>query len=473
MSLLIIVVKDSTKNLTSNLIKLKPYFKDLIISTDILEVNNIIDIEGKIIPYDNDLTKIIDYNIQSLIYYSSIIFLDSSYLITDDIDVLFYGKYDIASFFGSKNRIPLTFLRISIDLYCNFHTFKIEDDHIITEANVNIINNEIIREKSSCNIILTEEKKYLTIYVYYEKDGYTKNQTNLQHFINHGLDIEDMNYIFIINNHKCSINIPKRKNIITIRRDNCYDFEAWYYCLNEIDYSKYSYIFFINCSVLGPLNLDNSLNIVKDWFSPFLNKMNDDIMLCSNIITNFNDGHPAGMGPRCTSYCFLLDTRIIKPLMNTKIFGNASYDQQWKDKGEFHKIEYYNSVFSVKIDRKDTILTGEYGLSRIILSMGFKISCLHPGYSDRIEKGVKTIPMTLFMKNNWIDGEFRACPPVHYKRCMEIIGKPLSDSPINYNKLNCKESGICYTDLNYNWNSKKEFYEKFGYAEEIYTMESI
>lgn len=475
MSLLIVSVKDSTKNLELNLSKLIPYFSDIIVISDRSKVRSIMDklnIQGKIVPYNNDFTKVIDSNVDSLIHHTSIIYLDSSYLIDVDIDSLFYGKYNISSFFGNNNgnnkKIPLKFLKISIDFYCDIHLFRVENGNLITDEEINIISEQKIKNCSlMMNKRLFNKKKYLTIYAYYEKEGYTKNQTNLQHFVNHGLEIDNMDYIFNINNHKCSVNIPKKKNITVIKRDNCYDFEAWYHCLSEIDYTSYSHIFFINCSVLGPLNLDDSLTITKDWFTPFLEKMKDNVMCCSNIITNFENGHPAGKGPRCTSYCFLLNTKVITELMTKKIFGNASYDRQYKENKEFHKIEYYNSVFSKKIDRKDTILTGEYGLSRVILDMGYQITCLHPGYSDRIGKKLNTIPMTLFMKNNWIDGELRACPPVHYRKCMKIIGKEIPDSPEEFDSLDCEDRGICYTDKEYNWNSKKEFYDKFGYAEEI------
>ena len=76
--------------------------------------------------------------------------------------------------------------------------------------------------------------------------------------------------------------------------------------------------------------------------------------------------------------------------------------------------------------------------------------------------------MTLFMKNNWIDGNMRACPPVNYRRCMEIIGKKIKELPedFDYDSLQCQEKGICYSDRYYDWSSKKDFYHKFGYAED-------
>lgn len=440
--------------------------------------------------------------------YKSIILFNCQYLILREINEIFYGKNSINSIVSTENEIfdiLVNFSPIIFEDYLQFFTPSEKENEIIKEdvsiigyinslysleqyndiksfplIKISLINENIdllkkqlvpyshlnidkyceLTRKVSDNFLQTiENPRYLTIYCYYEKDGYTKNQTNFQHFIKHGLKIPNMDYIFIINGYKCSVNIPYQNNIKVIYEDNCMDFEGWYNALLQTEWYHYRYIFFMNCSVLGPLNLNNSNIIVEDWFTPFLNKMDSNTVLCSNIITNLPSINPGGPGPRCTSYNFLLDSKMIPLLMTQRISGNTKEDI----------MDYYNPVFSKKKDRKDAIFTGEYGLSRVILDFGYKITCLHPGYSDRIGDRDPCISMTLFMKNNWIDGKMRASPPVQYKRCMEIIGKEIKEPPedFDYESLNCQESGICYKNVKYNWNSKKEFYEKFGYAEEI------
>lgn len=385
----------------------------------------------------------VDYDISSNI-------IQTKYIGMNDKSTYCDSKYKVNNKTICRLKRNLSFHDLKIDLYCFYMKRLIQG---FKKRNyIQNRDNKINRDNASYS-----QNKYLTIYCYYEKSGYTKNQTNLQHFINNGLSIPNMDYIFNINGHKCSIDIPFNDNIRIFSRNNCTDFEGWYHCLTDIEWESYEYIFFINCSVLGPLNLDNSNNITKDWFTPFLEKMDSETTLCSNVIIEFNSTHLSGGGKKCTSYCFLLDTRMIPMLLTQRtLIGN-----------------YYNTVFGKKKDRLDAILTGEFCLSKVILDMGYKITCLHPDYSDRsshdstILNRKPTIPMTLFMKNNWIDGDTRACPPVGYMRCMEIIGKRIREPPKDFNKLRCPNTGICYTNRQFDWKNKKEFYEKFGYSEEI------
>lgn len=342
---------------------------------------------------------------------------------------------DCTTYLGKYNTITMIYT-----IFKDFINYIISNNRVYIE-------NGIIYEEYPCKYYydnlsytyeLTRKKKYLCIYCYYEKIGYTKNQTNLRHFINKGMNVENMDYIFIINGGLCSVDLPTNARIMY--NYNCMDFEGWYRALIKYDWYDYQYVFFINCSVLGPLNFDSTNEIVENWIEPFVEKLDNETVLCSNVITNvFND-------KKCTSYNFLVDTRVIPYLLNEEVTVNG----------------FTNTVFGVKESRFDTIMTGEYGMSVLLLKLGYKITCLHPGFSDRGE-----LKMTLFMKNNWIDGEYRACPPCSYYECMRIIGKKIRRDPSDYSKLRCPEKGICYTNSSYNWNSKEEYYHKFGYSEEI------
>lgn len=443
---------------------LKINIKRLKCNSNIIILPNNIILEGAInsnINTVNELKKTITNNLISLLEYDKVILVNLKYVMLREIDELYETSMKCSCILSKNDYISHMIILFTDS---GFIEYLMSDNDVTIE-------NEIIYEKYKGDIYvpknkdlpidtyirecyenspidydefnkwkLTRIKKYLTIYCYYEKEGYSKNQTNLQHFVNRGLNIENMDYIFIINGHICSVNIPKRDNIIVIKEDNCFDFEGWYNILQIYNWYDYQYIFFINCSVLGPLNFDSSNTIVENWIEPFIEKLNDNTVLCSNVITNVFDG------PKCTSYNFLLDTRVIPYLLSYRITVR----------------EYSNCVFSKKQNRMDTILTGEYGMSIVLLKLGYNITCLHPRMSDRGE-----LQMTLFMKNNFIDGEYRACPPINYKKCMQIIDKKIRDPPLLFSTLKCKKKGICYGNRNYDWNSKKEFYEKFGYSEEI------
>jgi len=335
-----------------------------------------------------------------------------------------------------------------------------------------------------------ETIKFLVIYVYYEINGFKKNQTNLSYFIKHGVNKNNwmkinVDYLFVINGHQCEILIPNEPNIKVLREDNCMDFEGWY---NGIKYLEniyndkicnlYDNIFFINCSVLGPLISSDKNN---HWILPYYDKLiNENSVICSNIITSLPESDAGGPGFRCSSYCFLLKStdNIMSLLTNNQITN--------KHETSTSKIKIYtNTVFGKKIDKIDCILTGEYGLSRLLLKNKYKISCLI--YDQENYKNVKLnnnlhqdrylsydgknlpIDNVIFYKNIWRDGNNRISLPVNYDKCKKIL----------YENSNFKNSiikyEIDYDNLpiqcnNLNWNSKKEFYELYGYTEEIVTF---
>lgn len=186
--------------------------------------------------------------------------------------------------------------------------------------------------------------------------------------------------------------------------------------------------------------------------------MDHKTVLCSNVIMPLSEKNAGGPGFYCPSYNFILDTKVI-PLLQT---GNVCC----KNEKSRHRSKdvYYNTVFGKKRDRNDAILTGEFGMTRLLLQNGYKVTCLHPDVDDRGQ-----LKMTLFMKNNWIEGNNRACPPISYHDCMRIIKKPIVRPPedFDYSILDCPVYGQCISDPKYNWRSKRQFYDFFGYSEEI------
>uniref|UniRef100_A0A6C0AGT4 Rhamnan synthesis protein F n=1 Tax=viral metagenome TaxID=1070528 RepID=A0A6C0AGT4_9ZZZZ len=337
------------------------------------------------------------------------------------------------------------------------------------------------------------EEKFLVIYVYYEIKNYQKNQSNLSFFITHGLNKKNwmnlnIEYLFVLHGF-CEVLIPNEKNIFILKEDNCSDWEGW---ANGIQYiekkfnlknisDKYDYIYFMNCSITGPF-IEANLN--SHWLLPYYKKIKEEnSIVCSNIITSLPENDLGGPGLRISCYNYLLkiDEKIIDILINEKIINKHEFSKN-KDKIEI----YLNTVFGKKRDKIDAALTGEYGLSRILIKNKYKLSSLlydSIDYNNILNNNLhqdrylsfngKNLPVKdmIFYKNIWRWENYRVCPPVEYQKCFEFI-KIQSNFEIfkfsmDYKNLKCNEKGITLNNRNYNWNSKEEFYKKHGYAEEI------
>uniref|UniRef100_A0A6C0AFL1 Rhamnan synthesis protein F n=1 Tax=viral metagenome TaxID=1070528 RepID=A0A6C0AFL1_9ZZZZ len=330
-------------------------------------------------------------------------------------------------------------------------------------------------------------QKFLVIYVYYEIKNYQKNQTNLSFFIRHGLNEKnwiDLNidYLFVLH-CKCEVLFPKNSNIYFLEEENCTDWEGYLNGLNFMGNKKYDYIFFMNCSVIGPM-IENNSN--THWLFPYYQKIiNEKSVVCGNIIHNLPETDLGGPGLCISCYNFLLKStdEILGILKNQKICNVNE-----KSLVDFEKK--YNTVFGKKIDKTDAILTGEFGLSRILLKNGYTLSCLlyepvdyqkgifkttNTLYSDRYKCHFEeNLPVTemIFYKNIWRWENTRASLPVEYDKCKEFIFQKSNFNEdifndIDFDILDCNSSGITTPMPEYNWSSKKKFYEIHGYAEEI------
>ena len=180
------------------------------------------------------------------------------------------------------------------------------------------------------NIILPniKESRIGLIYVYYERKGQQKNQTNLSFFIKHGLRNDqwlnlNIESLFVINGHQCEVIIPNKPNINILKQDNCSDWEGW---LNGIKFyeNKYNkpiwemfdYLCLINCGSFGPIYEDN---INDHWLMPFYNRMvKYNAVIASPCLSFLPNTNPCGTGPkvvpifsllRCTEHIITLLTK--------------------------------------------------------------------------------------------------------------------------------------------------------------------
>jgi hypothetical protein len=338
------------------------------------------------------------------------------------------------------------------------------------------------------------------IYVYYERINEQKNQTNLSFFLKYGLNENlwskfNIETLIVVNGHQCEVVIPTKPNIFVLKEDNCSDWEGWYNGIKYLEKKKkkpiwkqYDYLCFINAGALGPIYENN---VDDHWLHPFYNKMvKDNAVICGSAMSFLPKFNPGGEGPKIVSIFFLVrcTQNIINILTTQKITctdttsSDTHYDPLMM---KLHKTNC-NTVLGPKFDKNDAILTGEYGLSRILIKNGFRITSLLYDFDchdpnnwsvnnftepDRyMSFNGKNIPFsTIFIKNVWRlpDGGY-ASLPVLYNDCMTYVYSKLNMKLIlndsesityNYNLLN--------KNTNSSWSNKEEFYKKYGYAEEI------
>jgi len=212
--------------------------------------------------------------------------------------------------------------------------------------------------------------KTIVIYSYFEKnDEYIKN---FKFFLDNAL-YNDIDYIFCINGHKCSIDIPKKSNINIITRDNIdFDFGAYKDALKTININIYTYYFFINTSVRGPF-LPNEQRKNIRWTEPFVKLLTNDTKLVGTTINILNAIDPEiqksmslnlliekGYKPPFThvqSQIFLLHKEGLKYLISKQFFNQPN-------ENNFKKF----------------IALREVLMSQLILKNGWNINCILPKY---------------------------------------------------------------------------------------------
>ena len=325
-----------------------------------------------------------------------------------------------------------------------------------------------------------KKEKICLIYVYYERKNEQKNQTNLSFFIKYGLDKTkwlnlDITYLFVINGHQCEVIIPNENNIHVLKEDNCSDYEGWYNGIKYFEdlnnnkiWEQFDYLCLMNASTCGPF-MEEDIN--SHWLIPFYERMNDEkAVACSPYMNKFiNEGNILS----CHMTLLKINSKIINILINEKeIYG-----------------EFTNTILGKKENKTDAILTGEFGLSKILLKNYYKISNLYFDYNnynikytddnnDREEfyhKNNDLLKKTIFIKNSWrYYNDTYSSIPVLYEYCENFINKKLrmnnifkNISELNYNILNKNNSGINTVSDKYNWNTKEEYYSLYGKADEI------
>ena len=359
------------------------------------------------------------------------------------------------------------------------------------------------------------ESRIGIIYVYYERKNEQKNQTNLSFFIKYGLNDKlwsklNISTLFVVNGHKCEVLIPVTKpNVYLLKEDNCSDWEGWYNGIKYFEntngkriWEQFDYLCLVNAGSIGPIYEPN-VEGQDHWLIPFYNKMvKDGAVICSPCMSFLPNTNPSGPGPKVVPIFSLLRCTepIINLLTNVQISctDKFSIDTHYKERSLELYGTHQNTVLGPKRDKQDAVLTGEYGMSRILVENGYRLTsllynndndehfnCHNPANwsingntePDRyMSFNGQNLPLsTIFIKNIWRWNNSYVCLPVLYDECKNFVYSKLKMKPIfqdipnicyNYDLLNVSsnEKGLVNAP---NWNSNSDFYTKYGVAEEI------
>jgi hypothetical protein len=375
-------------------------------------------------------------------------------------------------------------------------------DMVLAMRRKNILQLPIKTKGKSHRLLNTYKKKICVIYVYYERKNEQKNQTNLAFFIKYGLDKSrwrdmDITTLFIINGHQCEVLIPSRDDIFVHKQDNCSDWEGWHDGIKYFEkkyrkpiYESFTHLCLINCSSFGPVYEDGK---ERHWVDPFLNKMRiENAVACSPCANYLPDSDAGGPGMRIVPHFTLIEINHIILKILTKQYIKATCE---KSKQLNYLNMQENTVIGKKESKIDAILTGEYGLSRVLLENGFIIKGLVQydeedsiiTHIDKIyceDTNIELFNNQIFVKNVWrVNKEMRCSLPYYYKEINVYINLVLKYNNIfnniddyeydyDYDLLDISEHGILSNIYGnhftkYNWTSKKEFYQLYGYSEEF------
>jgi hypothetical protein len=330
--------------------------------------------------------------------------------------------------------------------------------------------------------------KICVIYAYYERKNEQKNQKNLSFFIKYGLDESkwkhlDITYVFVINGVQCEVVIPKQNNIHIIKQHNCSDYQAWFSGIKYINntfkspiWENFDYLCLLNCSTNGPF-MEEDIN--SHWLYPFYNKMKrHDAIACSPYLNIVPKTEPTpGPALSCHFTLIKINEEIIQLLLRTKV--RSVYPESINKDYTL----YFNTVIGPKNTKIDAILTGEYGLSRVLIKHNYNICCLYydavfnlltPNINKEREefyhKNNDILKNTIFIKNIWRITDGYASPPVLYNFCDEFINTKLNqistfhNLPVMYN----------YQLLNKtNLTNKQIYYDTYGYVENIILFPTV
>jgi hypothetical protein len=179
--------------------------------------------------------------------------------------------------------LPIAMSAIAFVTYIKFSGFTSDDD---------------FKEISS-------PPKTLVLYAYFEKNAfYIKT---LRFFIQIGVqESTSVDYLFIIQGGKTSVDLPAYANVRRFNRSNdCFDFGAYGAAINWlggiINLRNYTHFIFINPSTIGPL-LPKHWPSSLHWTSAFISNLKGNVHAIGTSIVCLP--YPDKFGGKCNSFFF-------------------------------------------------------------------------------------------------------------------------------------------------------------------------
>lgn len=196
----------------------------------------------------------------------------------------------------------------------------------------------------------------LVIYSYFETFA---SKTNLEFFNDYGLyEKEETDYCLVVNAGVCTVNLSSRWSLVVLRENKGHDFAAWKQGLDAFDLKQYKYFIFLNDTVIGPLG-------DRHWIRTFTQKLNTETKLCGISINclhvaKFNLYNPktplqGRVCPHVQSMLWCTDKiglDLVLPLLSD----------------------------DTKYSKDELVARKEIGLSSLLLSFGYNITCILPPY---------------------------------------------------------------------------------------------
>jgi lipopolysaccharide biosynthesis protein len=189
--------------------------------------------------------------------------------------------------------------------------------------------------------------KTLITYCYYEKPS---SRENLLFFLKNGY-IDNPNYHFLIisNSGDTGFEDMCRHNLQFFNRQNeGFDFGAWGYGLKLVNLNNYNMFIFLNSTCIGPF-IFRFIPKNLTWVDLFNSRIDGEYKLCGPTI-NYLTNNKISDQPHIQSFAFGTDKIGLNILLENNIFNPSN-----------------------NIIRRDLIINHEIGMSKTIMSKGYKL----------------------------------------------------------------------------------------------------
>lgn len=231
-------------------------------------------------------------------------------------------------------------------------------------------------------------KKTLILYLYRE-DKQTK--LNLDFFLKNAIIQSNLyTYLFIINDHICSLDIPTSDNILVLKKENSYDLSSYKEAL-EFTGKNFDYFVFLNSSCVGPF-----LPVYEStpWPELFTSQLNNTVKLIGPIaeIPKDNFGSKS-----IEEHKFVKKEEAGVPFIHTYMFA--------VDIEGLLILEKYNAFNEEKITRFELVHIYERLITSSLLNEGFKVKCLLYKFKNVDLSDKRNWNFKLWSKNRITDPE--------------------------------------------------------------------